>query len=228
MRFLISRQATTAGRRWHSFLVTDGSFITAAERWMVSRFVSSAPTMRDPFTTTTKGSTQSFCWLWLMRTTAFGGLTLVRQVPQAIPQVFNNSDFKEAIVDGTLRLPPPEPLPHDDKPMPYFIVADDAFALRTWLMKPFSLRNLSERERVFNYRLSRARRIVENAFGILAHRFRCFLGTLQQEPETISSIVMACVCLHNFLRQRNPRQLEAVDQEGPDHEIIPGAWRNDQ
>lgn len=34
----------------------------------------------------------------------------------------------------------------------YFLVGDDAFALRTWMMKPFSKRNLSPEERVFNNR----------------------------------------------------------------------------
>ena len=47
-------------------------------------------------------------------------------------QVFNDSELKECIEEGILGVP----LPFDD--MPYFIIADYAFALRTWLMKPFS------------------------------------------------------------------------------------------
>ena len=143
-------------------------------------------------------------------------------------QVFNNSELKEAIDTGAINFPKPDALPGDDQPMPYFIVGDDAFALRSWLMKPFSCRNMTHEQRILNYRLSRARRIVENAFGILAHRFRCLLTTLQQTPSTASSIVLACVCLHNLLRSRKAdAPVPDVDQENAEHDIIPGAWRND-
>lgn len=47
------------------------------------------------------------------------------------------------------------------------VVGDDAFPLKTYLLKPFSNVTLSKEQKVFNYLLSRARRIVENAFGIL-------------------------------------------------------------
>ncbi len=56
-------------------------------------------------------------------------------------QVFNDSQLKEAIEDGTMKFPEDDALPGDDRPMPYFIIGDDAFALRTWMMKPYSTRN---------------------------------------------------------------------------------------
>lgn len=144
-------------------------------------------------------------------------------------QVFNQSELKETIENSAIGFPASDPLPSDDRPMPYFIIGDDAFPLRTWLMKPFSRRNLSNPERIYNYRLSRARRTAENAFGILGNRFGCLLTTLRQRPKTVESIVLACICLHNLMRLslRYPAlQNAVVDQEDDQHEVVPGGWRN--
>ena len=95
-------------------------------------------------------------------------------------------------------------------------------------MKPYSRRGLSDEERIFNYRLSRARRIVENVFGILANSFQCILGTMQQKPDTVKSIVTTCIYLHNLMRTcYTGLQNGVMDQEVNEHRPIPGAWRND-
>lgn len=76
----------------------------------------------------------------------------------------------QALEDGTADLPPSTPLPGTDVPFPYVFVADKAFPLSTYMMRPFPRRNVnmsSNDERIFNYRLSRARRIIENTFGII-------------------------------------------------------------
>ncbi|KAK3084692.1 hypothetical protein FSP39_017590 [Pinctada imbricata] len=143
-------------------------------------------------------------------------------------QIFIFSELKETIENRTIGFPRAEPLPNDDKDMPFFILGDDAFALRTYMMKPFSHRNMTVEERIFNYRISRGRRIAENAFGILANRFQVLLTTMQQDPETIRLIVQTCVCLHNLMRIRYPGLQNAVlDQEDDNHQVINGAWRND-
>ncbi len=72
-------------------------------------------------------------------------------------QIFNQCELKEVIEDGMIGFPPEDPLPKDDRPMPYFILGDDAFALKTWLMKPFSQDNMTDEQRIFNYRLSHGR-----------------------------------------------------------------------
>ena len=84
--------------------------------------------------------------------------------------VFKDTEVRECFDDGSIGLPPPSPLPGGDTPVGYYLVGDEAFPLKTWLMKPIPRRNLTPEQRVFNYRISRARRVVENAFGILASR----------------------------------------------------------
>ena len=120
-------------------------------------------------------------------------------------QIFNSSDFVNLLVDGELGIPEAEPLTGQKRNLPYFLVGDDAFGLKPWLMKPYCRRGMTHKERIFNYRLSRARRVVENAFGITAQRFRCLFTTMKQKPDTVKYIVLACCVLHNYLRIKLPK-----------------------
>ena len=144
-------------------------------------------------------------------------------------QIWNRCELLAAIEQKKIGIPEPEPLPGEEEEVPYFIIGDDAFALRTFMMKPFSSRDLTHPHKVFNYRLSRARRIVENAFGILAQRFQCLLTTMRQTPEHVTAIVLACCCLHNLLLNDNPNLGRGmVDAEDEHHEIVLGNWREER
>lgn len=69
--------------------------------------------------------------------------------------------------------------------------------------------------------------MVENAFGITAHRWRCLLNTIQLEPLNATKVVHETITLHNLLRTRFPQmQLREVDHENEDGNIIPGVWRD--
>jgi hypothetical protein len=85
--------------------------------------------------------------------------------------IFSESVLHDALNENTLGVPGNRPLPGRPDTFPYVIVGDDAFPLRHYLMKPYPHRNLTPTQRTFNYRLSRARRCVENAFGIMSNRF---------------------------------------------------------
>jgi hypothetical protein len=87
-----------------------------------------------------------------------------------------------------------------DQDVPYFIIGDDAFALKAWMMKPYSVKGLSREQRKFNYRLSRVWSVIENAFGISASRYLCLLNVMYQLPDIVSTFTLACCLLHNMLR----------------------------
>jgi len=117
--------------------------------------------------------------------------------------VFNSCSLSAALESNTLNIPEDRKLPHSDIASPYVVVADDAFALKRYLMKPYASRNLTVMQRVYNYRFSRARRVVENAFGIMCSRFRVFSKAIPLAPDKVQSVVMAVCVIHNFLL-RNP------------------------
>lgn len=117
--------------------------------------------------------------------------------------VFKNTSFAKALSENKLPLPAPVPLPGRDEPIPFFLVADDAFALSDNLMKPYPQQNLNGLQRIFNYRLSRARRISENGFGLLAARFRIFHKPINLDPIKTRLIITACCGLHNYLMMKS-------------------------
>ena len=69
--------------------------------------------------------------------------------------VFNKSNLKDAFETGYIGFPDAEPLLSDHIPISYFVIGEDAFPLREWLVKPFSLRHMADQERCFNYILFR-------------------------------------------------------------------------
>ena len=130
--------------------------------------------------------------------------------------------------DNPLNFPRPRLIRGLQGNMPYFLVGDDAFALTLNLMKPISKYSLNLAERVYNYRISRARLVVENAFGILVSKFRILQQKINMHPKNAQKVILACIVLHNFLRQKcGVRYMErnAVDVEDDDHQVIPGQWR---
>ena len=110
----------------------------------------------------------------------------------------------QALETEQLNLPTTEaPKGWRDHLFPYFLVGDEALALKQRMQRPCFEGELPEVRRIFNHRQSRARRVIENAFGILAARWRIFHRPIQESVGTVQSISQAAVCLHNYLRQTN-------------------------
>ena len=113
--------------------------------------------------------------------------------------IFSRSGFGRALANNQLNLPPDRKISENSPTLPYVFVGDEAFPLGYHLMRPYPGRNLTEQKTIFNYRLSRARRVVENAFGILSQRFRVFLRRIAVGVDSIDNIIKCACCLHNFL-----------------------------
>ena len=144
--------------------------------------------------------------------------------------VFSNCALSSLLESRKLNIPDPKNLPNSALSLPYVILADDAFPLKEYIMKPYSARNLDIAQRVFNYRLSRARRIIENVFGILSSRFRVLRKRIEVLPSTAKKIVCAVCALHNFLMYKAREMYAPVgsfDIEQEDGTYIGGTWRNE-
>lgn len=143
--------------------------------------------------------------------------------------VFKNTTFYEKLTIDTLGIPDDTNLPGRPNKVPYVFVADDAFPLHEHIMKPYpGIRENGSKERIFNYRLSRARRVVENTFGILSAVFRILRKPLLLEPSKATIVIQCCIYLHNFLRKNsstNYMPQGSMDEETDEGTIRLGNWR---
>ena len=120
--------------------------------------------------------------------------------------IWSRSAFGQVLEHGELDLPPPKPLPNwpAGGVFHHVFLGDEAFPLKANLMRPYPRARVGIMERIkqiFNYRLSRARRIVENGFGIFAQRFRLFNRRIPLCPMNVDNVIKACCILHNYLTE---------------------------
>ena len=113
---------------------------------------------------------------------------------------FHNSSFYHALKNRTIILPEDDELPNSDIILPYFFfIGDGAYPLTEYLMKPYPGKNLHAHKRAFNNRLSRARMVVECAFGQVKQRWRIFNTTIGLNPEKCELVVKVTCILHNVI-----------------------------
>ena len=131
------------------------------------------------------------------------------------------SGLRQGLEDNSLNIPAATKLPNSDKVLPYVLGGDDAFPLKRSLTKPFPFRSQTREERIFSYRLSRARRTVGNAFGVLSNRFRVLLTQINLEPKKVETVVLACLALHHLPRKTSPETVSHLtDREDQENGTI--------
>lgn len=113
-------------------------------------------------------------------------------------------------------------LPGTTELVPHVLIGDEGFGLQTYFLRPFPRSAVlhDERKRTFNKRLCRAKRVVENVFGILTQKWRIFLRPIESEVQTTVHVVKATCCLHNFIKiKQNATVLNDIENL---HDIIHG------
>ena len=90
-----------------------------------------------------------------------------------------------------------------------------AYPQAPWLMKPFPEGTRDPEEKTFNKELSRARVIVERAFGILKRRWRVLQKRFDSSLEFAIKCAVACIVLHNIcVDQNDPWHDDGDDYDG--------------
>ena len=145
--------------------------------------------------------------------------------------IFLNSEMGDLFRQGNLNIPPRSKISGSDYELSYFLVGDEIFPLQDWLMRPYAGSSLiNELRKIFNYRLSRARRVIENTFGILVAAWRALQSPIDATPEKVEKRALACIALHNYLCQTDSARYNPtgfIDSEDSTGIIKKGLWREE-
>ncbi|XP_037514507.1 uncharacterized protein LOC119390871 [Rhipicephalus sanguineus] len=109
--------------------------------------------------------------------------------------VYHQSNLSRLIERPTFRKPTTT---LSNVAVPPLLLCDQAFPLTPNLIKPFASTGCSDEQKNFNYKLSKTRRIVENAFGRLKARFRFIMKRMEGDISHVPIIIRACCVLNSI------------------------------
>lgn len=145
--------------------------------------------------------------------------------------IFRDSKMGKMFRENRMNVPAPEPLTADGPPVPYVLVGDEAFQLSTYMMRPYPGRGgLTKDKTIYNYRLSRARRVIENTFGILVTLRRILKKPIEADIDCAVAMVKAILCLHNWITKQDTHGhyvSEKLVDRHDSHSFTPGQWREE-
>ena len=142
--------------------------------------------------------------------------------------ILAQSKISSTFENSTLNLSESQVLPRANLDIPYFLVRDEFFLLKPWLLRPYPGRLLQLLEMIYIDRYSRGRRVIENAFGILRARWRIFNLPIKVSGQNTEKYIMAYLRILNYLCQTEnylytPQGF--FDIELADGKIKEGEWR---
>jgi len=135
--------------------------------------------------------------------------------------IFLKSNMGQQILNGTFGFPSDCALPGTSIKVPHVVLGDQAFRLHRHILRPFSQKSAKgdSTKTIFNYRLSRARLVTENAFGLLSKVFRIFFQPINLNTTICDDLIIVACCLHNMLRdaylEKNGKIFYQYDSEEP-------------
>lgn len=140
--------------------------------------------------------------------------------------IITSTKFYDLLSNNLLQIPNNQ---ETEENLNFVFVGDEAFALQQHILKPYSQKELTYDKRVFNYRLSRCRNVVENTFGFIASVFRILHTKISVSHKNIIYIVLAVCVLHNYLRKTASGYLlpSSFDRHANTGEVAEGDWRKD-
>lgn len=116
--------------------------------------------------------------------------------------IFMRSQIRSDIDENRLSIPQPKHITNNEVALPFTFIGDEAFPLSNYMQRPYAGNYLTPKKRVYNYRLSRARRYIECTFGIMTNKWRIFHRPLNVGIDFGEEIVKTCCILHNFVRSK--------------------------
>jgi hypothetical protein len=132
--------------------------------------------------------------------------------------IFESSKLEINFERNLYRLLPLTALLDTNIRLPYFVIGDDIYLLKSYLMKPFPGRGLSKEQRIFNGRLSASRRCSENLFDQMMNKWRLMrVGVIVSRVDTCRYYRTIAV-LYNYCRLKKGIlycvNAETIDNDG--------------
>lgn len=123
--------------------------------------------------------------------------------------IFSHSNIGKAFEKNKFNVPCDREVPGTNEKLSYAIIGDEAFPLKNYLLRPYPGSQIYEDEgkNKFNEHNSRARKVVEDAFGQITSKFRIYCRRLKALQENADKIVMTTCILQNFIKQNTTDML---------------------